>query len=85
MLTATMPTTATAKMTNMHDEHDEDAGHDEDDASILELGTESRPRRNKSNSVQRRSGQRYDRVLAEPTTLSYSCLNIRSLSSKVDD
>jgi hypothetical protein len=67
MLTATTPTTDTAKMTKMHDEHDEDAGHDEDDASILELGEESRPRRNKSNSVQRRGGQRHDRVLAEPT------------------
>jgi hypothetical protein len=67
MLTAITPTTDTAKMTETHDEHDEDAGHDEDDASILELGEESRPRRNKSNSVQRRSGQRHDRVLAEPT------------------
>jgi hypothetical protein len=64
MLTATTPTTDTAQMTKMHDE---DAGHDEDDASILELGEEGRPRRNKPNSVQRRGGQRYDRVLAEPT------------------
>jgi hypothetical protein len=49
------------------DEDDEDAGDDEDDAPTLELGEEGRPRRNKPNSVQRRGGQRHDRVLAEPT------------------